>query len=56
MIRTKSFREWLQEKWYEHVDELEAWNLPINYNLCYYFNRYRWWLKREYRHYQKSNT
>jgi hypothetical protein len=52
-MQGKSFRQWLQDKWYEHLDELESWNLTVNYSLPQYFNRYRWWLKREYRHYQK---
>lgn len=53
-MQGKSFRQWLQDKWYEHLDELDSWNMKTpNYNLAQYFDRYRWWLKREYRHYQK---
>lgn len=47
-----SFRIWLQERWFQHKEEMEHWAQPVNYDLRYYFNRYRWWLKREYR-YQK---
>lgn len=47
-----SFRIWLQERWFQHKEEMENWAQPVNYDLRQYFNKYRWWLKREYR-YQK---
>jgi hypothetical protein len=51
-----SFRAWLKEMWYNHVDELMSLGmLPPRYNLKDYFQRYRWWLKREYRHQQGEN-
>lgn len=57
MSHTRTFRQWLQEKWYEHLDELDSWNMKApDYNLRQYFDRYRWWLKREYRHYLKTKT
>lgn len=49
------FRAWVREKWFEHCDELLAWtgNSP-----CYlskeYFEKYKWWLKREYLNYLKG--
>ena len=49
-----TFRMWLQAKWYEHIDELiELGMPPPAYNISQYFNRYRWWLRREYR-YQRN--
>lgn len=57
MSHTRTFRQWLQEKWYEHLDELDSWNMKTpDYDLRQYFDRYRWWLKREYRHYLKTKT
>ena len=45
-----TFRLWLQEKWYEHLDEYMSMGKPIpEYNMKEYFNRYKYWLKREYR-------
>jgi hypothetical protein len=45
------FRQWLIEKWAEHCTEHEAWcrTMP-NYTSRDYFNKYKWWLRREYRH------
>jgi hypothetical protein len=47
-----SFRMWCQEKWFEHKDELEAYQQPLPYTAREYFNRYKFWLKREYKHQQ----
>jgi hypothetical protein len=48
-----TFRTWLQQQWYSHCLEIEEWtgSLPT-YPMQVYFQRYRWWLKREYRHQQ----
>lgn len=43
------FRQWCHEKWYEHCDEVEAWTgQRVNYLSREYFNKYKWWLKREF--------
>ena len=44
------FRQWCHEKWYEHCDEVEAWtgHSPL-YLSDAYFNKYKWWLRREFR-------
>lgn len=55
----KAFRVWLQEMWYEHLDELQVIGQTPNakYTLKEYFNKYKYWLKREYRHQQgKQNV
>ena len=49
-----SFRLWLQEKWFEHCDELAGYGQAINYTSQEYFNKYKYWLKREYQHQQKQ--
>lgn len=52
-----TFRMWLQNKWYEHLDELVAMNQPKpGYDIKYYFNKYKYWLKREYKHEQKEHN
>lgn len=46
-----TFRLWLQNKWYEHLDELDALGLAKpQYDIKHYFNKYKYWLKREYKH------
>lgn len=46
------FRHWLQEMWYEHLAELDSLGMKCDYDLKHYFNRYKHWLRREYRHQQ----
>lgn len=46
-----NFRQWCQEMWYDHCSEFEGWfNRQPEYNVKEYFNRYKFWLKREYRY------
>jgi hypothetical protein len=47
-----TFRNWLQEMWFQHQAELEGYGQPLSYDLSEYFNKYKYWLKREYRHQQ----
>lgn len=49
-VRLKSFRLWTQEMWFEHMDELTDYGLPVSYSSKEYFQRYKYWLKREYIH------
>jgi len=44
-----TFRSWCQSKWYEHIDELESYGQKLTYDSIEYFQKYKWWLKREYR-------
>lgn len=54
-----TFRHWLQEMWQEHCDELLSYGQfqerrdlkPEDY-----FQKYKWWLKREYKQQQKVQT
>lgn len=50
-----TFRAWCQEMWYQHVEECLSWegHEPTG-TPQEYFNRYKFWLKREYRHQQGS--
>lgn len=46
-----NFRHWLQEMWQEHCDELLAHGRTEerrSVNSTEYFQKYKWWLKREY--------
>jgi hypothetical protein len=53
-LNSLNFRTWLQEMWMQHQDELQTYNQPLPYNQQEYFAKYKYWLKREYRH-QKGN-
>lgn len=51
-----TFRHWVQEKWYEHVEECRAWQgFEPTGTPKEYFNKYKYWLKREYQH-QTENS
>jgi len=48
----KTFRAWVHELWLQNCDELfEFHQMP--YDQKEYFNKYKYWLKREYR-FQRS--
>lgn len=52
-----TFRQWCREKWYEHCDEIEAWTgQRVLYLSDSYFNKYKWWLRREYRAEMRKNS
>ena len=53
-MKPHSFRMWCQEKWFEHKDEIESYGQPLLYTADQYFARYKFWLKREYRHQQNG--
>lgn len=50
------FRFWLHEKWYEYLTECEAFGLKPIANMSTYFQKYKYWLKREYRHQQGAKN
>lgn len=51
----RTFRDWLQEMWMQHKDELDSLNLKCDYDVSVYFNRYKYWLKREYQHQMRQD-
>ena len=45
----RPFRNWVQDKWYEHLEECESYGIPVAAESpSVYFTMYKWWLKREY--------
>jgi hypothetical protein len=51
-MKDDSFRIWLNNLWMENKEEHAQYGeLPMP--LQEYFTRYKWWLKREYKHQQK---
>ena len=53
-MKSGSFRHWCNEKWYEHKDELVSYAQPLEHTAQQYFEKYKFWLKREYRHQQNA--
>ena len=48
-----NFRQWVQEMWFEHVEESRVWEgVETTATSQEYFAKYKYWLKREYRHQQ----
>jgi ABC-type transporter MlaC component len=43
------FRQWINEKWYEHKKECIYWKTPSCEDAQTYFRKYRWFLKRKYK-------
>ena len=44
------FRIWLQEKWFEHKDELMLWEKRLpEYDDKYYFRKHKWMLRKMFR-------
>lgn len=43
------FRSWLHDLWLQNCDEHRDYN-ELPYTQSEYFQRYKWWLKREFRH------
>jgi hypothetical protein len=55
-MKTGSFRHWCTEKWYEYKDELLSYGQVSEIKSSEeYFRKYKFWLKREYKH-QESQS
>jgi hypothetical protein len=53
MTKQSTFRRWVYELWVQNTDEhLEYKELP--YTQEQYFQMYKYWLKREFKHQQKN--
>jgi hypothetical protein len=52
MTKDTSFRRWLHELWLQNCDEHEAYGQP-KYSQEEYFQMYKYWFKREFKHQQK---
>jgi hypothetical protein len=53
IMQDSNFQNWLRLIWLENCREHEA-HQELPYTLQEYWNRYRWWLRREYRFQQKN--
>jgi predicted solute-binding protein len=51
------FKNWVRELWMQHKDEYLDLKLPIpEKDLEEYFQKYKYWLKREYQHHRKLDN
>jgi hypothetical protein len=48
-IRASEFRMWVTDLWYQNCDEHLTYG-EDPYTIKQYWERYKYWLKREYRH------
>ena len=51
-----NFRQWCYEMWHEHQTELEAYGQPLPSSAKEYFAKYKYWLKREYKHQRNTDA
>jgi hypothetical protein len=55
-MHMSNFRHWVQELWMQHKDEYVDLKLPIpEVSMDEYFQKYKYWLKREYRYQTKKS-
>jgi hypothetical protein len=50
-----NFKLWCMEKWFEHVDEMVSYRWPVTYTYRDYIQKYKWWLKSQYK-LERKNT
>jgi hypothetical protein len=48
-MKTSAFRHWLNEKWFEHKDEVLLFGGEAYSDVGAYFRKYKWWLKSIYK-------
>lgn len=53
MGKHSDFRYWLHELWLQNCDEHRDYN-ELPFTVEEYFQRYKYWLKREFKHQQRN--
>ena len=48
-MKNSEFKIWVQEMWYKHEAECEAYRDHTK-SPTEYWNKYKWWLKREFKY------
>jgi hypothetical protein len=54
-MANQNFRHWLNEKWFEHKDEILVYGAESFATSSAYFAKYKWWLKTVYQKEQQQN-
>ena len=49
MIKDTEFRAWLRQLWVENCEERDGFGY-LPYTQSEYFQRYKWWFRREFRY------
>lgn len=56
MKKISNFRLWVNNLFYDNKLETDAWKVDNKCNTLFeYFNRYKWWLKREFKRQQENS-
>jgi hypothetical protein len=55
MVKKMQFRAWVEQLWQANCEEREQF-LEAQFSRVEYFQRFKYWLKREYRRQQKENA
>lgn len=51
LVKPKPFRMWVNNLYFQNCEEHLTFN-ETSYTLSEYWNKYKWWLRREFRHQQ----
>jgi hypothetical protein len=54
MVKTMQFRQWIEQAWQANCEEREQFREAC-FSRAEYFQRFKYWLKHEYRRQQKEN-
>jgi hypothetical protein len=55
LVKNKLFRTWVGDLYFQNCEEYLTYN-QTGYTLSEYWNKYKWWLRREFRHQQRKNN
>lgn len=53
-MKQSHFREWVRNIWLDNCSERDIFNEP-KFDMSEYFQKYKYWLKREYKYQHKGN-
>lgn len=55
-MKNSAFKNWVRNIWYEHKEEVYEWTgRDPDYAMQEYFAKYKYWLKREFKHLQSKD-
>lgn len=54
-MKQSQFREWVRNIWLDNCDEHDMFREP-KLNMSEYFQKYKYWLKREFQYQQKGSN
>jgi hypothetical protein len=53
-LKSSAFRLWVHQIWLENCEERQIWRTGDPMTAQEYFGKFRWWLRREWRHQQRK--